>query len=161
MERRMLDIKRRRDIQKMKIRKSIRKMQWSLFLRFMKQPYELQKLVDRQSLYSRTLKKIPTPKFVAFYNGMDEPPERFVQCLSDAFEKPVAAPDQEFKVLVLNINYGHNADIMDGCKALRDYSIYVRKVRDYAEEMPLNQAVEKAVNECIKEDVLQEFLRKY
>ena len=33
-------------------------------------------------------------------------------------------------------------------------------MRDYAEEMPLNQAVERAVTECIREGILEEFLRE-
>ena len=122
---------------------------------------ELQRLVDKKTLYSRKLTKIPTPQFVVFYNGVDEHPEKSVQRLSDAFEIPMSEPELELKVLVLNINCGHNADIMESCQTLRDYSIYVQKVRDYAEKQPLNQAVERAVDECIKEGILEEFLREY
>ena len=49
---------------------------------------------------------------------------------------------------------------MDACKTLADYARYTQLVRDYAEEMPLNQAVERAVTECIREGILEEFLRE-
>ena len=49
---------------------------------------------------------------------------------------------------------------MDACKTLADYARYTQRVRDYAEEMPLNQAVERAVTECIREGILEEFLRE-
>ena len=32
---------------------------------------------------------------------------------------------------MININYGHNKELMDACKDLRDYSIYVAKIRKY------------------------------
>ena len=61
---------------------------------------------------------------------------------------------------VLNINEGHNALLMEHCQTLKEYSQYVAKVRKYAAGMPLDQAVEYAVDECIKENILADFLRK-
>ena len=61
---------------------------------------------------------------------------------------------------VLNINEGHNALLMEHCQTLKEYSQYVAKVRKYASSMSLNQAVEYAVDECIKENILADFLRK-
>ena len=55
---------------------------------------------------------------------------------------------------------GCNRELMDACKTLADYARYTQRVRDYAEEMPLNQAVERAVTECIREGILEEFLRE-
>ena len=39
-------------------------------------------------------------------------------------------------------------------------AIYVAKVRSFAEQMPLDDAVQKAVTECIQENILADFLRK-
>ena len=39
-------------------------------------------------------------------------------------------------------------------------AIYVAKVRSLAEQMPLDDAVQKAVTECIQENILADFLRK-
>ena len=38
--------------------------------------------------------------------------------------------------------------------------MYVERVRTYAKQMPLAEAVEKAVDECIAEGILSEFFRK-
>ena len=39
-------------------------------------------------------------------------------------------------------------------------TFYVAKVRSFAEQMPLDDAVQKAVAECIQENILADFLRK-
>ena len=39
-------------------------------------------------------------------------------------------------------------------------TFYVAKVRFLAEQMPLDDAVQKAVTECIQENILADFLRK-
>ena len=41
---------------------------------------------------------------------------------------------------------------------LKEYAQYVAKVRHYAADMSLDQAVERAVDECIREGILAEFL---
>lgn len=61
---------------------------------------------------------------------------------------------------MLNINKGHNKKLMDACKTLRDYAEYTALVREYAQAMPLAEAVEKAVDDCIRRGVLEEFLKK-
>ena len=66
----------------------------------------------------------------------------------------------ELEATIININVGCNRELMDACKTLADYARYTQLVRDYAEEMPLNQAVERAVTECIREGILEEFLRE-
>ena len=49
---------------------------------------------------------------------------------------------------------------MSQCRILREYSIYVAKVRVFTEQMPVDAAVQKAVAECIHENILADFLRK-
>lgn len=39
-------------------------------------------------------------------------------------------------------------------------TFYVAKVRSFAEQMPLDDAVQKAVTECIQENILADFLKK-
>ena len=112
------------------------------------------------NLYGSKLIKIPTPQFVVFYNGTAPQPERKVLKLSDAFEIQQEEVSLELKVLVLNINPGYNTELMEKCKTLRDYMCYVDKMRTYVKEMSIEQAVERAINECIKDDILAEFLRK-
>ena len=63
----------------------------------------------------------------------------------------------ELIVTVLNVNEGHNADLMQHCNTLNEYAQYVARVRHYASDMSLNHAVECAVDECIREGILAEF----
>ena len=61
---------------------------------------------------------------------------------------------------MLNVNEGHNKELMEQCQTLKEYAIYVARVRKYTSEMNLNDAVARAIDECIKEGILVEFLRK-
>ena len=85
-------------------------------------------------------------------------PDRQTLRLSDAFEKKTAEPELELKVLMLNINFGHNKELMDKSRTLREYAQYVDRVRKYAKLMRIEEAVERAVAECIKEGILEDFL---
>ena len=121
---------------------------------------EYQQYVDDKSLYSSRLQKIPAPKFMVFYNGTDAVDDRVELRLSNAYEHLAGEPDLELKVLMLNVNEGHNKELMEQCQTLKEYAIYVARVRQYASEMNLNDAVARAIDECIKEGILVEFLRK-
>ena len=59
-----------------------------------------------------------------------------------------------------NINKGKNKQLMDACKTLKDYAEYTSRVRDYAREMEIEEAVERAITECIREGILADFLKK-
>ncbi|MGN0432267.1 MAG: hypothetical protein ACI4EQ_07910 [Lachnospiraceae bacterium] len=80
--------------------------------------------------------------------------------LSDAFLTPVDEPALELKVVQLNIGEGHNQEIMEKYPLLAQYSRYVGRVQQYAADMPLAAAVENAVDECIREGILSDFLKK-
>ena len=49
---------------------------------------------------------------------------------------------------------------MQHCRKLKEYAQYVAKVRKYAEQLPLEDSVERAVTECIRENILADFLKK-
>ena len=80
--------------------------------------------------------------------------------LSSAYECQTDDPDLELRVTVLNVNEGHNQELMEHCQTLKEYAQYVAKVRKYTSlgELSLEEAVECAVEECIKEGILAEFL---
>ena len=58
----------------------------------------------------------------------------------------------------VNINFGKNKKLLEQCQTLKEYAIYVKKVRTYAKSMKVEEAVDRAVTECINEGILQEFL---
>ena len=121
---------------------------------------EYQVLVKDRSLYSSVLVKLPAPKFLVFYNGTEQVADREELRLSTAYENQQGEPDLELKVTLLNINEGHNKELMEQCRILKEYSQYVARVRKYAAQMELNEAVERAVTECIREGILAEFLSR-
>lgn len=122
---------------------------------------EYEKIITDTTFYSAKQVKIPVPNFVVFYNGTAYQPERVEMKLSDAFQIPVKNPALELKVIQLNINVGFNKELMKNCQTLQEYALYVERVRKYAKQKPLSHAVNTAVQECIKEGILSDFLRRY
>ena len=120
----------------------------------------LQVYVKDQSLYSSKLIKLPTPHFVVFYNGVESKPERRILRLSEAFEVPTKDPELELKVTILNINPEMNEELKEKCPVLKQYTQYVELVRYNSIGMPLEQAVETAIEYCIRHDILKDFLLK-
>ena len=133
----------------------------NLPLRFLMYISDIYSEITREeNLYGTRLIPIPTPQFVVFYNGEQEQPERWVLKLSDAYMVKEEEVSLEVKVLMLNINKGHNEGLLSACKTLREYAEYVFRVRKKAKEMELEEAVEQAITECIREGILAEFLKK-
>ncbi|MBD5515307.1 MAG: hypothetical protein HDR06_11890 [Lachnospiraceae bacterium] len=120
----------------------------------------LQGIIRGENLYSKMIVNIPTPKFVVFYNGTDFQPEQQVLRLSDAFEKKQEQLALELIVVVYNINLGHNQKLLDACRLLKEYAQYVEQVRIFAKRMSFPEAVEKAVDYCIGNGILSDFLSK-
>ena len=50
---------------------------------------------------------------------------------------------------------------METCRTLKEYARYVDMVRKYAREKNLAEAVETAVDTCIREGILSDFLKKH
>ena len=123
---------------------------------------EYEKLVNKKTLYTRTKVRIPAPHFIVFYNGLEEQPEKSEYKLSDLYQKTETDPMLELKVTMLNINEGNNEHLKKSCQVLKEYMIYVNKVRKYIyqQNMILDDAVENAVTECIKEGILEDFMRE-
>ncbi len=111
-----------------------------------------------KSIYSNKRTVMPNPNFVVFYNGVRVLPEQMEMKLSDSYLIQTDEPTLELKVRVLNINPGMNEELKEKCPELKQYMQYVDKVRKYCEETELRDAVIKAVEECIRENILRDFL---
>jgi len=121
---------------------------------------EYQITADNAAMYSSRLVEILPPEFIVVYNGANEYPEESELRLSDAFVGKTDA--LELKVKVYNVNKGRNPDIMGRSVTLADYSDFVSRARaNVASGLEPGKALEKAVRECIKDNVLREFLKKY
>ena len=109
-------------------------------------------------IYGAAKLRLPTPRFVVFFFGEADRPEREVLSFSDLCE---AGPgDVQVTATVLNCNEGHNVAIMSACEALSGYAHLLflgRKNRD-DRGLGLEKAVRVAVDECIEEGVLADYL---
>ncbi len=114
-----------------------------------------------ENLYGKKKVKIPTPRFLVFYNGEAPQPDSKVLKLSDLYETEETDHKLELEVLMLNINAGHNPELMAASHTLWEYAEYTARVRKYAGEMSVSEAVDRAIAECIQENILKEFLEKY
>lgn len=119
---------------------------------------QYEKIVIKKDMYSRRLVKLPTPKFVVFYNGIEKQPERLELHLSDAFEIQEDSPALELHVTQYNINKGFNEELLSKCPTLFQYMQYVNLIREYRKIMPLARAVSKAVDHCISHGILEDLL---
>ena len=110
---------------------------------------------SKRNIYASTLIKLPTPQFVVFYNGEGDRPERETLRLSDAFGVRGCV---EVEATVININARKNPTLIQASKTLEGYARLVELVRRYHKSMELGAAVDRAVNQCIEEGYLVEYL---
>lgn len=78
--------------------------------------------------------------------------------LSDAFT-PGPEPDIEVKVTMININYGHNSELLERCRPLRDYSYFVHETRVNQKTLgSLEKAVDAAIEKMADDSLIKPFL---
>ena len=120
------------------------------------------KYVDENDLdiYGEELLDLPAPKLVVFYNGKKDAPDETILRLSDSFKsKQGGKSDIEVKVRMLNINYGHNAELLQKCRPLYEYSWFIDRVREYSKNTEIEQAVGKAIVEMPEDFEIRAFLK--
>ena len=113
--------------------------------------------------YSKVQLKLPLPHYLVFYNGLKTAEDVMTLRLSDSFVKK---NDREYALecvaTLLNINYGHNETVMKNCRKLYEYSYLVAEIRKNLDRgVRLDAAVDQAVEACIRQGILEDFLRKH
>ena len=110
--------------------------------------------------FSYNQQKAPTPKCVCFYNGVTKKDDKTILKLSESFAEN-SNPDIEVTVTMININYGHNNDLMESCKPLKEYAWFVDRVRTaQKEEENLEKAIDKVLDELPDDSLIKPFLVK-
>ena len=117
------------------------------------------KLIAEKSLDVSRIVKIPFPTFIVLNNGTGQADDKQELKLSQMYENFTDTPALELIVTMFNVNEGHNKELMEQCQILKEYATYVAKVRKYAQNMNLEKAINYAVDECMKEGILTEFLK--
>ena len=121
----------------------------------------LQEITMDMNVYGSKKLDIPTPRFIMFYNGEDDPGDISQYRLSDMFIKAEEEPQLELIVNIVNINDGQDNKIIKNCKTLQEYSKFVAMIRENRKTMSIEDAVRNAVDDCIRLGILREFLLKH
>jgi len=127
-----------------------------------------EKIIGDKNVYSSRLISIPRPEFFVLYNGEAAFPDEKILKLSDAFENigSLGLPDKDIAALelvvkVVNINQGKNEALVNKCKTLAGYSVFIAKVREFEKECEdRTEAMKLAIKYCRKNDILKDFLEK-
>ena len=117
---------------------------------------------NRLNLYGTRLLTLPTPRYVVLYSGNRNEADCKEYRLSDSFTNK-SASCLEFTATVLNINTGHNPQILEQCHLLYEYARFLEIVRLYLKDSSYNtaEAIDLAATECINNGILTDFLLKH
>ena len=115
---------------------------------------------NKLNIYGKKLIKIPTPKYIVLYNGTQDAPAVEKLKLSDAFINSNNGGEFEWTATVYNINPNMNDDLLNKCKALKDYMIFINRIRSNLKKHHIEEAVEEAVKSCIEDGVMAVLLLK-
>ena len=117
--------------------------------------------VDVEKLYGRTLRKIPAPKCYVLYNG-DKPLNVKTLKLSDAFHLNDVQTSLELEVTVIDVNYCDENEVLAKSTSLKGYSYLMDQIRlNKANGYSRDKAISLAIDFCIRENVLTEFLKTH
>ena len=123
----------------------------------------LDTIIEVKKLFSRSLVKIPAPEFYILYNGVEKQPKERTMKLSDAF---LGTPDKgctlELKVKLININLDSNHELLEKCPYIKEYSLFIAKVREYIDGgMALEEAMKNAIEYCKSHGIMVDFLQEH
>ena len=118
--------------------------------------------VNRLNIYSTKQIRLPVPKLVTFYNGMEEREDDILE-LRDAFLTEDGKPaetesDMHVRVRMININYGKNKELMGACRPLSEYAWFIAEIRRNNQGMHIEAAVDSALEAMPEEFGLKKFL---
>ena len=104
--------------------------------------------------------KIPTPQFIVIYNGSRQTADVEKLRLSDAFEVPKNDGEFEWTATLVNINKGHNENLLSKCKPLNDYAAYIERIKlNLKQGLSKEEAVDEAMKYAIKNNMLNGFFQ--
>ena len=123
----------------------------------------IRRMIDPKDLYKEAPVKIPNPKFVVLYNGERYMPPFDEKELSDNFLKEEPEYSLQLKLDVYNINIDAGSELLEKSPTLKQYSMFVERVRKYSKEKETltERDMVEIMESCIKDGILPEFLSKY
>lgn len=122
----------------------------------------MEQLIPKRYLYREKRIPIPTPEFYVFYNGNAPFPAEDIMRLSDAYLEKTDTPMLELNVKVININLPVNHTLLKKCRPLYEYSWFIQKIKEYmAVEKNLDKALTQTIEDCEREGIMVDFVRKH
>ena len=114
-------------------------------------------------IYASSAVTIPVPQFYVFYNGTRNTPDEQVFKLTDSMpENKRNKSCTQFEATMININAEHSPKLMERCPKLYEYTVFISRIRENtANDMLLADAIEKAVTDCIHDNILADILRSH
>ena len=111
------------------------------------------------NIYGSKLIKIPTPRYIVFYNGTEDIDPIKQLKLSDSFIKPDETGAFEWTATVYNLNKGKNDELRYRCEVLDGYMTLIERIKsNLKKSKDIEKAVDAAVVSCIEDGILREFL---
>lgn len=130
-------------------------------LMYFGQLYQNEVKRQKKDLFGSSLIKIPSPRFIVFYNGDKEIPDKILYKLSDAFEIPDNSGDFEWTATIININKQHSEGLQKTCESLYHYIEFVERVRaSQRKGISPNEAISEAVDYAIRNNFLEGFFEE-
>ena len=83
--------------------------------------------------------------------------------LSEAFEsqREGIKPALDCQAVILNINSGHNRELMEKCQRLQEYAEFIQEIRKNLQKgMTLEKALGQAIEYCLKHGILADILQR-
>ena len=107
-------------------------VRWLMYLSELYRQFIYENQLD---IYGSKQVSLPQPVYIVFYNSEKKQPERQIISLRSAFDQSSSTRNDfdflDFKAVMLNINYGYNKELMERCKPLKEYAIFVDTIRKY------------------------------
>ena len=125
------------------------------------QLYQKEVAKHKLDIFGRSRVKIPSPKFVVFYNGAQEQTDTVKYRLSDLFEVSDKSGEFEWTATVININKNHNESLQKKCESLYHYCVFVERVKaNLNKKMEPEAAINEAVDFAIKGNFLDGYFKE-
>lgn len=115
----------------------------------------------KKMIYSKNRLILPTPEYYIIYNGKETASAISKLRLSDSFQNPSVRSDYEWTATMINIRNPENQELLKSCNILWEYNQFIETVNSYLRYHPLEEAVPSAVNECIRGNILKDFLTQH
>ncbi len=124
-----------------------------------------EKIVSDKELYKEARCPLPVPRLYVLYNGTKDKPLETVQHLFGGNAPSLDGNESmiEAAVKVININYHKGHQILERSPTLKQYAWFIERVRNHLrlDGMNRDEAILASIESCVKDGILEDFLRKH